>query len=99
MNITIKERQIELKNKMRAMLIYESILNKPFSPSTATDMMVYLYSIILANVPDIELSFNDMLNEVDRDETILKDFYIWLEKEKEKDSIFNDGAKKKKAKR
>ena len=57
MKITINDKEIELKNKLRAILIYEQITDKTFNPTTLTDMMLYFYCVVLANEPSINLSF------------------------------------------
>ena len=60
MKIQIKNTEVELKNKMRSLLIYEQITNKPFNPTTVTDMILYFYSTILACKPDIDLTFDEL---------------------------------------
>ena len=43
MVVTIKEKTITLKNSMRAIMVYEQITGKPFSPITMTDLVIYFY--------------------------------------------------------
>ena len=95
MKIQIKQTEIELKHKMRSLLIYEQIANKPFNPSTITDMMLYFYSTILACSPEIDLSFTELMDIVDEDPNLFKNFQEWLTKESEKNSVFEDDSKKK----
>lgn len=90
MIVTIKEKTIELKNKMRALLIYEQIANKAFNPTTMTDMMLYFYSVILANESDIELTFAEFLDILDEQPNLLNDFNEWLLSINKKNSQFND---------
>ena len=96
MEITIKNTTIELKNKMRSLLIYEQITNKPFNPSTYTDIIVYFYSVILASEPNINLSFEDFIDEIDENPLLYTDFNDWLIAEGKKNNLFNDNTKKKK---
>lgn len=95
MKIQIKNKEVELKNKMRSLLIYEQITNKPFNPSTITDMMIYFYSVILACEPSIELTFTEFMDLIDEQPNLFDSFQSWLIKEGEKNSIYNDDSKKK----
>lgn len=95
MKLQIKNTEVELKNKMRSLLIYEQITNKPFNPSTITDMMIYFYSVILACEPSIELTFNEFMDLIDEQPNLFDSFQSWLIKEGEKNSIYNDDSKKK----
>lgn len=95
MKIQIKNKEVELKNKMRSLLVYEQITNKPFNPSTITDMMIYFYSVILACEPSIELTFSEFMDLIDDEPNLFDSFQSWLIKEGEKNSIYNDDSKKK----
>lgn len=95
MIIKIKNTEVELKNKMRSLLIYEQIANKAFNPTTVTDMILYFYSTILACKPDIDLTFNEFMDIVDEDPNLFTSFQQWLTKESEKNSVFEDDSKKK----
>lgn len=99
MKIQIKNTEVELKNKMRSLLIYEQITNKPFNPTTVTDMILYLYSTILACKPDIDLTFDEFMNIIDDEPSIYEQFNEWLLNESNKNGIFNDNTKKKKGKK
>ena len=95
MKIQIKNTEVELKNKMRSLLIYEQITNKPFNPQTVTDMLLYFYSVILACEPSIELTFNEFMDIIDEQPNLFESFKDWLIIEGKKNSIYNDDSKKK----
>lgn len=99
MKIQIKNTEVELKNKMRSLLIYEQITNKPFNPTTVTDMILYFYSVILACKSDIDLTFSELMDIIDENPSVYEQFNEWLMSESHKNSIFNDGSKKKKVKK
>jgi len=96
MEITIKNRTITLKNKMRALLIYEQIAKKAFNPITITDMMLYFYSVILANEPDIDMTFSEFLDILDEQENLFETFNKWLLSINKKNEQFSDGENLKK---
>lgn len=78
MKITINNKEIELKNKLRSILIYEQIAGKTFNPSTMTDMILYFYSVVLANEPKLELDFMEFMDMLDEKPELFKDFNEWL---------------------
>lgn len=78
MKITINNKEIELKNKLRSILIYEQIAGKTFNPSTMTDMILYFYSVVLANEPKLELDFMEFMDMLDEKPELFKEFNEWL---------------------
>ena len=98
MKLEIKGTEVEIKGKMRAYLIYEQLTNKAFNPKTFTEMMLYFYSLILANAKDIHLTFEEFMDYLDENEDKLSDFYKWLAKENDMNNQLTD-IKKKKANR
>ena len=49
MKVTIKEKEITLKQSFRALIAYEQITNETFNPSTITDMILYFYCVIISS--------------------------------------------------
>lgn len=92
----IKNQDIELKSKMRSLLIYEQIAGKPFAPNGFTDMMLYFYSVILANYPNIQLTFDELMDEVDENPNLFTEFTMWIEEQAKRNSIFDTQDSKKK---
>ena len=78
MTITIKNTEIELKNKMRAMIIYEQITDKAFNPQTISDLTIYMYSVILACRPEINLTFSELMEILDESPELFEKFNNWL---------------------
>lgn len=96
MKLTIKDREIELKYTIRALFIFEKIANKTFTTTSLTDIYLLFYSLIIANEPSIELTFDELIDLCDNDITIFNNFAIWLTKEFEKQSQFNEKKESKK---
>ena len=90
MFITINNYNIELKYSFRAMMIYEKITGESFNPKGITELMIYLYSIILASSKDITLSFDDFMNWIDENPTVLNEFTVWLTSIINKNKVFSD---------
>ena len=80
MEVTIKNETVKLKNTMRAIMVYEQITGKPFSPVTMTDLMVYFYSSIISANMEIELTFDEFVEWLDDNGDKFTEFTSWLTK-------------------
>jgi hypothetical protein len=78
MKITINNKEITLKNKLRSILIFEQIAGKTFNPTTMTDMILYFYSVVLANEPNLDLDFMNFMELLDEQPNLFKEFNDWL---------------------
>lgn len=96
MKLNIKEKEIELKYTIRALFIFEKIANKTFTTTSITDMYLLFYSLIIANRPDIELTFDELIDICDNDITIFNNFATWLTSEFEKQAQFSEKKESKK---
>lgn len=96
MKLNIKEKEIELKYTIRALFIFEKIANKTFTTTSLTDMYLLFYSLIIANEPSIELTFDELIDICDNDITIFNDFATWLTSEFEKQAQFSEKKETKK---
>ena len=94
----INNKEFKLKYTLRALFIYEQITGKVFQLHTITDEYLFFYCILLANNPDMELTFDDLINAIDEDINIMIQFQEFMKSELEKQSIFitnNTDSKKK----
>lgn len=78
MKVTIKGKEIELKQTIRALMMYENIEGKSFNPQGITDMITYFYCTVLASSGDYSISFDDFLDELDNNSELVKEFSDWL---------------------
>lgn len=78
MKVLIKDKEIELKYSFRALMIYENIQNKSFNPSSISDMVVFLYSCILASDKSQTLNFDDFMDYLDDHPQLINEFSEWL---------------------
>lgn len=100
MEIRINNKEYKLKYTLRALFIFEQITNRQFAVKNITDTYIFLYSVLLANNPDMELSFEELINYCDDDITIINNFNKFLFNENQKNNIFDkddnqDDTKKK----
>lgn len=88
MEITIKDKQYKIKYTLRALFIYEQITGKAFNLRTITDEYLFFYCILAANNPDIQLTFDDLIDAIDEDMNIMIQFQSFMKSELEKQNIF-----------
>lgn len=88
--VKIKGRNYNIKYTIRALFIYEQITGKPFKIETLLDNYVFFYSIILANNQDKSdiLSWDDFIDELDKNPNLFGTINDAIEDKQEKDKIF-----------
>lgn len=89
MEIDINDKKYKLKYTIRALFIFEQITNRQFAIKNITDTYIFLYSVLLANNPDMEMSFEQLINYCDDDITIIQQFNKFLFNEQQKNNMFN----------
>lgn len=96
--ILINGKEYPIKYGIRSMLISEQITQKPFSLDNMNEQLVFLYSCLLAADNELTLSYEEFLDAVDDDLSILIRFGEYLaEQQKKESNILKDkGTKKKK---
>lgn len=88
--ITINGTEYQIKYTLRALFIFESITKKPFSIDNVTDNYIFLFSLILANNPDTELTWEDFITALDDNPNLFDEMSKIIEKQQEKQKLFDD---------
>lgn len=70
----IQGKEYKIKVTLRAMMIFEQITGKPFGITDTLSEMLYFYSILLANNPDCNISFESFINELDEHPELITEF-------------------------
>lgn len=86
--MTIKNTEYKLKYTLRALFIYEQVTGRIFKLETITDEYLFFYCILAANNPDIQLTFDELIDAIDEDMSIMLEFQTFLKKEMEKQQLF-----------
>lgn len=84
----IKNKEYKLKYTLRALFIYEQITGKVFSMQTITDEYLFFYCVLAANNPDMNLTFDDLIDAIDEDPNIMIQFLQFMKSELDKQNIF-----------
>lgn len=88
MKITINEKEIELKYTLRSMLMYENITDKTFNPSTMSDVITFMYCIVVASSKDYSLKFDDFIDWLDDNPNIINEFGEWIQTVAQNNNVF-----------
>ena len=96
--ILINGKEYPIKYGIRAMLIQEQITQKPFSLDNMNEQLVFLYSCLLAANNELTMTYEEFLDAVDEDMSIIIRFgeYLAEQQKKEKNILKDKGSKKKK---
>ena len=96
--ILINGKEYPIKYGIRSMLIQEQITQKPFSLDNMNEQLVFLYSCLLAADNELTMSYEEFLDAVDEDMSIIIRFgeYLAEQQKKEKNILKDKGSKKKK---
>ena len=96
--ILINGKEYPIKYGIRAMLIAEQITQKPFSLDNMNEQLVFLYSCLLAANNELTMTYEEFLDAVDEDMSIIIRFgeYLAEQQKKEKNILKDKGSKKKK---
>lgn len=94
MEITIKDKTYKVKYSLRALFIYEQIKKEPFALKTITDYYLFFYCMLLASDSSSELTFDDFIDTLDEHPEIGTEMMDYLNKENQKNAVFEDEKKK-----
>ena len=78
MKIVINEQEIELKYSFRSLMVYEQILGKTFEPKGLTEILTFMYCVIITSKKDLQFTYDEFLDLIDENPGIIKDFSEWL---------------------
>lgn len=93
--IKINKKEYTLKYTLRALFIYEKITKESFKFGLLINEYMLMYSTLMANNEDFEMSFDELIDICDKDNTIFEKFKKWLIKELEKQIQFQDKKEEK----
>lgn len=97
--IKIKDTNYNIKPTIKALFVWEQIMQKAFKLESTLDNYVYFYSLLFACNPDF-MTWDEFIDELDSDSTIIANINAVLTNQNEIDKIFEseeeDSAGKKK---
>lgn len=97
--IKINGKEYNIKYTIRALFIFEQITKRPFSIKTLLDNYIFFYSMILANNKDNILDWDEFIDALDSDSSLLQELTAINEEALKKDELFDDDSKEEEKKR
>lgn len=97
--IKINGKDYNIKYTIRALFIFEQITKRPFSIKTLLDNYIFFYSMILANNKDNILDWDEFIDALDSDSSLLQELTAINEEALKKDELFDDDSKEEEKKR
>lgn len=90
MTITINNKEYKLKYTIRALFIFEQITTRPFEIRNTLDNCLFFYSMILANNPDTAPDWDEFINALDNDATLITQLNQVIADSTKKNELFNE---------
>lgn len=81
-------KELKLKYTQRAVIIFEEITGQPLKLDNNKNILIFYYCVLIANNRDVNLTFDDFIDVVDDDDTLLPYMNNWFAGEIAKRSIF-----------
>lgn len=99
--IKIKGTEHAVGGQLRAMLIWEAVMDKPFELRLQGDILFYYYCLLAAGDPDFSMGFDEFVAAMEEDVSIVAQFAAAMTAAEKTQEIFdNPGiSEKKKTKR
>lgn len=97
MEVNIKGKTYTLRNTIKMYVMFEAVRDRPFNPSLVGDLLILFHSCVVCSGGD-SVSYNDVVDLIDRNTSVLHDFTSWLAEESERQRLYiqeREGVKKK----
>lgn len=88
--VKINGKNYNVKYTIRALFIFERIAQHSYQIESLLDNYVLLYSVLLANNPDMTMTWDDFINEIDKDPTLFTRINAAIDKDNKKNEVFSD---------
>lgn len=93
--IKIGKKNYNVKYTLRALFVFERIAKHPFEITSMLDNYILLYSVLLANNPEMELTWDEFIDEMDKDPELFIKMNKAIDQEQAKNKVFADDDKQK----
>lgn len=85
MKIKINDKEIELKQTVRSLIIYENITGQSMlQPQTMEDVLTYFFCVVLGSSKDYSIKYEDFLDTIDENPSVIQEFTEWMREQAEK---------------
>lgn len=88
MVLTINGKDYKIKYTIRALFLFEQMTGKGFKLENLLDSYIFFYCILLANNPETVMEWDEFLDAVDTDPSIMEQLNKYLMDYQKKDTLF-----------
>lgn len=100
MTIKINDKEIELKQTIRSLLMYENIQGHSYQPNSLNDVLLYIYCVVVASSKDYTLDYDQFIDWVDEHPDELSQIVQFIQQtEQNQNNIKKNKSQLKKEKR
>ena len=92
MTITINNKEYKLKYTIRALFIFEQTTERPFEIRNTMDNYLFFYCMLLANNPDNLLDWDEFIDAMDNDASLITQLNQVVVDSTKKNELFNEVA-------
>lgn len=82
--IKIADKDYKLKYTIRSLFLFERITGKALNIETFADQITFFYCLILANNPDMDLTFDQFIDAIDNHEINIDELQSFVNEEQQK---------------
>ena len=83
MKIKINDKEIELKQTIRSLLMFENIKGETYFPKTLNDILLYIYCVVVSSSKDYTLDYDAFIDWIDENPNELEKINMFLEQTQE----------------
>ena len=80
MNITIKDNNIEIKQTLRSLLLFENIAGHSYNANGMNDIILFVYCVIVASGKLYDLTYDEYLDWADENPDTLTKLINFIHK-------------------
>lgn len=82
--IKIADKDYKLKYTIRSLFLFERITGKALNIETFADQITFFYCLILANNPDMDLTYDQFIDAIDNQDINIDELQSFVNEEQEK---------------
>lgn len=84
----IGEKEYSVKYTLRALFIFERLAKHQFELTSLMDNYILLYSVLLANNPEMEMTWDEFIDHMDSDPTLFTRLNEAIDRDTAKNAVF-----------
>lgn len=97
MTITINDKEIELKQTIRSLLMYENIQGESYQPKSLNDILLYIFCVVVSSSKDYSLDYDTFIDWVDEHPDELTQIVQFIQQTQQNQNNIKKNKTKKKA--